>query len=463
MESTRKPESFFSPEALATQLFQRWRIHAGATFRVAYSAGMDSHVLLHALASLRQAYPFSLSAIYIDHGLQPQSMDWGEHGARICRDLSVSYSVHRVVVTATSRDGLEAAARRARYDQLDRQLQAGEFLLTAHHQDDQAETILLQMLRGAGVPGMAAIPPRAPFGRGELLRPLLGFSRTSLHAYAAANALRWVEDPSNRDLRWRRNFVRSDVLPRIEQYWPEARQVLARTAMHASEALELLDEVAVEDLAECRHPDRNRYLHTLSATAVCRLTPARQRNLLRYWLRTQNYMVPGTHQLDELLRQVTTESRSRHARIQWTGGEVWRYRDRLVVVPRQQLPDSRLDVAWDVTGPLQLPNVGRLHAKSSRGAGVSRNRLTSTELRVRLRQGGENLRLPGRAHRHALKKLLQAEGVPPWERSRLPLFYANDELVAVADRWVSADYAAQPDEPALQIVWEPFFAQENIR
>jgi len=431
MENTRKPEPVFTPELLATQLFRRWHIPINATFRVAFS------------------------------GLQPQSSAWAEHGAGICRGLSVPYSVHRVVVAATSRDGLEAAARRARYGQLGKLLQVGEFLLTAHHQDDQAETILLQMLRGAGVPGLAAMPSRAPFGCGELLRPLLGFSRAALRAYAAENVLHWVEDPSNHDLRWRRNFIRSDILPGIERHWPEARTVLARTAMHASDALELLDEMAGADLALCHHPERDRYSQTLSAAAVCRLTPARQRNLLRYWLRIQGFQMPGTHQLDELMRQVTSESRSRHACIQWAGGEVWRYRDRLVAVPRQHQPDADLDVPWDVTRPLQLPNVGRLQVKAVRGTGVSRERLASG-LRVRLRQGGENLRLPGRAHHHALKKLLQTAGVPPWERSRLPLLYANEELVAVADRWVSADYAARPDESALQIVWEPFLGMENI-
>jgi tRNA(Ile)-lysidine synthase len=461
MESTRKPESVFTPETLATQLFQHWRIPISATLKVAFSAGMDSHVLLHALTGLRQLYPFSLSALYIDHGLQPQSVAWGEHGAVVCRNLSVPYSVHRVAIAAIPRDGLEAAARRARYGKLAELLNVGEFLLTAHHQGDQAETILLQMLRGAGVPGLAAMPPRAPFGHGELLRPLLGYSRTSLHTYARRHALNWVEDPSNQDLRWRRNYVRKEILPRIEQHWPDAPQVLARTAMHASDALELLDEVAVADLADSRHTTHDRYPQTLSAAAVSRLTPARQRNLLRYWLRIQNYLVPGTHQLDELLRQISTESRSRHARIQWGGGEVWRYRDRLVAVPRLQQPDASLDVPWDMTETLRLPSVGRLHIEPSCGSGVSRQRLSASGLRVRLRQGGEYLRLPGRVHHHALKKLLQNAGVPPWERSRLPLFYANGELVAVADRWVSADYAARPDEPALRIVWEPSFGLEN--
>jgi len=376
--------------------------------------------------------------------------------------LSVPYSVHPVVVAASTRDGLEGAARRARYGQLAKLLQNGEFLLTAHHQDDQAETILLQMLRGTGVPGLAAMPSRVPFGQGELLRPLLSFSRATLRSYATENSLQWVEDPSNLDLRWRRNFMRADVLPRIEKHWPEARQVLARTAMHAADALEMLDEVAAADLAACVHPEPDRYLQSLSAVAVCRLSPARQRNVLRYWLRTQSFLVPGTHQLDELLRHVAAESRSRHARVQWAGGEVWRYRDRLVAIPRLHVPESGLDVAWDVADPLKLPNVGRMHIKPSHGAGVSWLRLTSSGLRVRLRQGGESLRLPGRAHHHALKKLLQTAGVPPWERSRLPLFYADDQLVAVADRWVSADFAARPDEPAFNIVWEPDFSPEII-
>ena len=459
----RKPDPAFTAAALSARLSKDWRLPAGAHLRVAYSGGIDSHVLLHALAAARPSHGYALSAIYIDHGLQPDSRAWGEHCARVCAALAVPFDAQRVAVTAIQRDGPEAAARRARYTALAARLASGEFLLTAHHRDDQAETVLLQLLRGSGVAGLAAMPERAPLGHGELLRPLLGFSRAALREYASAQRLEWIEDPSNQVLHLRRNFLRTEIVPRLEQHWPEARQSLARTAAHSAEAQALLDERAREDVDTCRSPDASRYPHALHAAAVARFSAARQRNLFRYWLRSQGFRPPDRQRLDELCRRVASESRSRQACVQWEGAEVWRYRDRLVAVPGQALPDTAMDVTWDLSAPLQLSGVGRLRAEPVHGHGLSRARLRASGVQVRMRHGGELLQLAGRAHRHAVKKLLQTAGVPPWERLRLPLFYAHDELVAVADRWVASAYEAQPDETAIRIIWEPFAKPEKIR
>ena len=461
--SLRKPDPIFSATALAARLFGDGRLPAGAHLRVAYSGGLDSHALLHALATGRSSCPYTLSAIYIDHGLQPDSHAWGKHCAHICAALAVPFESRRVTITAIERDGLEAAARRARYTALAALLAPGDLLLTAHHRDDQAETVLLQLLRGSGVAGLAAMPERVPLGQGELLRPLLGFSRAALHEYARAQRLDWIDDPSNHACYLRRNFLRTAIMPRLEQHWPEVRQMLARTAAHSAEAQTLLDERAQEDLETCLDYAVPRYPHALRVASVVQLSAARQRNLLRYWLRSQGFRLPDRYRLEELCRRVTSESRTRQACVQWEGTEVWRYRDRLVAVPGQALPDNTMDVSWDLCAPLELTGVGELRAETARGHGLSRARLRANGVQVRMRRGGELLHLPGRAHRHALKKLLLAAGVPPWERMRLPLFYADDQLVAVADRWVAAGYNAQPDEPAIQIIWAPYTKPENIR
>ena len=436
-------------------LFDELCIPPDTRLKVAYSGGLDSHVLLHALSVLRADHPFSLSAVHIDHGLQAASVDWDKHCASVCATLGVDYVMKRVTVEGVADEGLEAAARRARYAALVAALAPGDILLTAHHGDDQAETVLLQLLRGTGVAGLAAMPVQADFGPGRIVRPLLGFTRTALRAYAQTSGLVWIEDPTNQALHLRRSFLRTEIFPRLAHHWPAHASVLARTARHAAEAMGLLDEVAETDLAACRHTTTHSP-QALSINALMDIPVAHQRNLLRYWLRQQGFLAPAAVHLEEVLAQVRTAPHTQHARVCWPGTEVWRYRDLLAAMPAQLAPDPALDVAWDLRAPLNLPGVGRLQAVPMRGLGLSCARLNGKLLHVRLRAGGETLMLPGRKHHHVLKKLLQAEGVPPWLRARLPLFYVDDVLAAVADRWVCAPFLAGDGDEGLNIVWEPF-------
>lgn len=457
----RKSDPGFSVAALADVLFGELKLPDSASLKVAYSGGLDSTVLLHALATLRPSRHFTLAAIHVDHGLHPDSATWAEACADVCRNLNVAFTVRRVAVTGIGAEGLEAAARRARYAALAEGLAPGGILLTAHQRDDQAETVLLQLLRGSGLPGLAAMPARAPFGAGERVRPLLCFPRASLQTYAERNRLTWIEDPSNGDLRLRRNFLRAEILPGLLHHWPEAGAALSRAAAHAAAAMQLLDELADNDLADCLGGDR-RYPAALSIAALTTLSAARQRNLLRAWLRTQGFLAPSARHLETVLGQARHVPQTRQSCVRWPGVEIWRYRDLLVAVPGQAPPDPALATDWDLARPFEIRGIGRLHTLASTTPDVPRIRAVR-RLRVQLRRGGEILQLPGRRHHHALKKLIQAAGIPPWERGRLPLFYAGDQLVAVADRWVCAAYAAGRDEPGLQIVWEPFATAEKGR
>lgn len=437
-------------------MFGTRAVPADADLQIAYSGGMDSHVLLHAVAAARNDYPFTLGAIHVDHGLHLASSEWADHCARVCAALDVPLVVRHIEVTDQAVDGLEAAARRARYAALAECLSPTTYLLTAQHRDDQAETLLLQLLRGAGVAGLAAMPFRAALGQGTLLRPLLGFDRAALATYARDEGLVWIEDPSNRDLQRRRNYLRHEILPRLQGVWPDAVNRLANSAAHMAEASALLDSLAKDDLASCRQPD-SQHAEALSVRALVRLPDARQRNALRFWLRNQGFLPPGIQQLDAIQAQVLAESRSSHACVGWSNVEIWRYRDQMVAVPRLPTPAESLDASWDLASPLFLPGVGWLRAEAVRGQGLDRGRLPPS-LHVRMRHGGEVIRLAGRQHHHAIKKLLQAAGVPPWRRKRLPMLYAGEQLVAVADLWVAADYAAGRDAPGTGIVWEPFVA-----
>ena len=299
-------------------MFERLRLAADAGLKIAYSGGLDSHVLLHALVALRATHPLRLVAVHIDHGLAAQSGAWSQHCSAVCQALEVAFVLESVQVQGGSGEGTEAAARRARYAALARHVGPGEVLLTAHHQDDQAETLLLQLLRGAGVQGLAGMREAMGFAAGRHLRPLLGFSRAALRHYADSAGLQWIEDPSNADVGYRRNLLRHDVLPLLTQQWPQAAALLARAAQHAGEAALLLDELAAADLDRCRWRDT---ATVLSVSALQALSPARQRNVLRYWLRVRGFLAPSTLHLETLVGQLHATPRTGHGRLGRGPGE----------------------------------------------------------------------------------------------------------------------------------------------
>jgi tRNA(Ile)-lysidine synthase len=445
------PKAPFSADALGAVL-ARLGLTPDTPLMVAYSGGLDSHVLLHALCALRRDAPWRVRAVHIDHGLQAASASWARHCEHVCAGLQVAYAAERVAVTAIDDEGLEAAARRARYTCLVRHMAPGDALLTAHHQDDQAETLLLQLLRGAGIRGMAAMGAQNTFGAGRHARPLLEFPRAALLAYARAHDLAWIEDASNLDTGIARNFLRQRVMPVLAERWPQVAATLARSARHAAEAAAMLDAVAAADLdgAGGGAPD------TLRVSALLPLPMARRRHALRLWLRRLRLPTPSDSQLAELLRHVQIEPATHHAAVHWPGATVYRYRDCLSAAAAGPQPLSWAPLSWDLSGPLVIETARvRLRAVPARGLGLALARLEGCALNVRPRRGGEVCALPGRGHRHKLKKLLQDAGIPPWERARLPLLYAGDALAAVSDRWVCEPFAARADEPSVQLIAEP--------
>jgi tRNA(Ile)-lysidine synthase len=414
---------------------------------VAYSGGRDSHVLLHALASLRPRLSRPIRAIHIDHGLQPDSPSWARHCERVCRQLQIPLGVHEARVAAAAGASIEAAAREARYRIYEAQLSAGEALLLAHHQDDQAETLLLRLLRGAGVQGLTAMAPMRPLGAGLLLRPLIDESCEALAAYARAHALAWVEDPSNEDERFDRNFLRQRLLPELAGRWPGYAATLARTAGHAQEAQALLDELAAQDLAAAGSGG------ALRVSALAALSHSRRRNLIRYWIRQYGLQPPPAARLNAGLTALIDAGDDRQPQLAWGGCRIRRYRDLLLLDAdaAPNVPTTRL--SWDLRRPLSLP-VGTLTAEPSLGEGMSADLADSPSLSVGFRGGGERCRLAGRIHNQALKKLLQEAGVPPWEREVLPLVYVGEQLAAVGDRWVCEGFQARAGEPGLILRWQ---------
>lgn len=411
------------------------------TAYIAYSGGRDSHVLLHWLAGQRDALaPHRLRAVHIDHGLHPDSGRWATHCVTVCAALQLPLDVRKVDASAAPGQSTEAAARMARYAALAAAMADGDLILTAHHQADQAETVLLALLRGAGLAGAAAMPARRRFGSGWLLRPMLDWQAQRVTDYAQTHALRWVEDPSNSNARFDRNFLRSDVVPRLGRRWPAAVQNLARHAAHAGEAQVLLDELAAGDGAAA---------DTLSVSRLATLSVPRQRNLVRGWLRGHGVAAPSCARLEALLHQALTARTDRLPRQHFGEHAVRVWQGRLHLT-REPLPAAPADTLhWRPDAPLDVPGLGRLHAELRHGAGIAAALLGEPPLiEVRFRcdaNGGK-----------ALKKRLQAMTVPPWQRHQVPLLFRGKTLLQVAGQAPVHTARARPDQPGYCVAWQPF-------
>jgi len=433
-----------SPDDLPRIIEAHLPAGASGDLLVASSGGLDSTVLMHALAG---RWPKQVRAVYINHGLHVDASAWGAHCATLARELGIAFQARIVSIPPNPEEGIESAARYARYEAFRELLQPGETLLTAHHADDQLETVLLALSRGSGVDGLAAMPRCQRFGVGWHLRPLLEFTRDELLHWARERGLRWLDDPSNDDTRFDRNFLRSNVVPALRARWPSVAQAAVRTASHLGEASELLDELAAHDFAVAALGP------CLRMSALRALEGPRRRNLLRYWLRSCGARAPSTRKLAALEHDMLAADDDRLPCVEWDDIEVRRHRDLLYCCPRLPLTEA-MDFEWTWQSPARLASVpGTLRAEIAHGRGLKRASLPE-RLRVRTRAGGERLKLPGRSHHRELKKLLQEANVLPWWRDRLPLVYVGDTLIAVADLWVDADYAASSGDEGVRLVWD---------
>jgi tRNA(Ile)-lysidine synthase len=429
----------FGPERLATSLSAidgGWR---EARHVIALSGGLDSTVLLHAMAALRGP---ALRAIHVDHGLQPESVSWADACRLLCEKAGVPLEIVSLSLAPAAGASVEAAAREARYAALAERLRADERLLTAHHRDDQLETVLIQMLRGAGVAGLAAMPARARLGPGWHLRPLLDVDRASLEAYARRHALGWIDDPMNDALRYDRGWLRARVLPAIRERWPAAGATVSRSAAHFAEASQVLAEVAEEDAA-CLVGDGRMVIEGLR-----RLSRNRRINVVRWWLGRQGLRPPPAARLQSAMDAFLTARGDASPLLHWESGEVRRYRGQLYALsPMPRLPGA---AARELPADLG-PGLGRFALVEGRDGGLPVAAAVSAT--IRFRRGGESLRPHPDRPRKRLKDLCQEAGIVPWMRARLPLVYVGDKLAAVGDLWIDAEFSLPPGKPSLKPVW----------
>ena len=461
MASSRKLNLTDLSERVAAQIAPLLPAHS--SILIGLSGGVDSVALLHLLHRLAPRFSWRLSALHVHHGISHNADAWADFCAGLCAQHAIPLHIERVDIAPLREHGIEAAARKLRHAAFSSQ--KCDFVALAHHADDQAETLLLQLLRGAGVRGASAMPvlssvewpvlsqsKRPQFiehtGVASLIRPLLHCSRAEILDYAATHQLRWIEDESNADDSYPRNFLRHRLLPLLEEKFPAYRDTLPRSARHFAEAGELLDDLARLDAAQAVHDG------TLTVAALQALTQPRARNLLRYFLRSQGAPMPQTVQLDDMLQQLCGARQDAAVCIEYGGcWQVRRYQGKAYVLRAPGGFDRDLVLPWHGEEELDWPALNaKLCFDRMQGSGISLAKLQCAPVTLRLRRGGETLRLHQEGATRTLKNLLQEHHISPWRRDRLPLLYCGDELVCILDVAIAAKYQAGQQEAGLKLV-----------
>ncbi|PTN11894.1 tRNA lysidine(34) synthetase TilS [Nitrosomonas aestuarii] len=418
---------------------------------VGLSGGLDSVVLLDILVTLSQQVSFELSAIHVNHGISSHAAQWSHFCCHLCYSHGVPVSVSYVNIHKEAGVSLEAAAREERYHIFNR-LRA-DYLVLAQHQDDQAETLLLQLLRGAGVKGLSAMPivrKQSSDAAPPILRPLLNVSRGSIEAYARQHQLNWIHDESNDSTDFNRNFLRHAILPVLSRRYPNYVKTLQRTSQHMAEASLLLDDLAASDARCCVEAGN------LHISALRELSLPRARNLLRYILRLQQVKLPSTAKLNDILNQLRCARKDTQLHVVFGHTEIRVYKDFVYILPLRKLPPNHLQLKWQGESHLILSELGgSIHFTHVKGLGLCAQKLTQTPVHIKMRQGGERFSPDCKRPRRSLKNLMQEALIPPWERYALPLMFCGEELVWVPGIGIDCEFQSMPEEAGIVPEWRP--------
>ncbi|MDL0432519.1 tRNA lysidine(34) synthetase TilS [Marinobacter sp. TBZ242] len=418
--------------------------------RIALSGGMDSVLLLHVAARLH-AGSGRLSAVHVNHQLQPNADQTERFCQQVCGELGVPLDIRRVVVNSrqgagSDTGGIEESARHARYQVFEDLLEPEELLLMAHHGDDQAETVLFRLLRGTGVAGLGGMPESRPLGKGRLYRPLLGFGRSELRSWATEMGIHWVEDPSNTDERFDRNFLRQSIMPRLKARWPSLVSRIGHTARSCREGDELAGALARIRFQQCANERE-----ALSVERLGQLGFAEQKNLIRWWIIRYHHVPPSISDWSRVMADLVNAPEDREPELRGEGYTVRRYRGYLyLVADRPPLPSDNAplipgrELVWG-EWRLQLVPAGN-------------SEMPAPAIRISTRVGGERLRPDPKGPSKSLKNWLQEKGIPPWERARLPLLLeaenGNQEVIGAGDLWLAGQYCGEAPASGWRIVVE---------
>ena len=413
---------------------------------IAYSGGIDSHVLLHLCASIDHVKD-KITAVYVNHGLQLEAESWGLHCEQVCDNLGVKFLSLNANAKAALGESPEEAARNARYAALKQLLADGDLLLVAQHSEDQLETVLLQLFRGSGLKGLSGMPESMAFGQGKLVRPLLNISKAEIIEYAKAHELAWIEDPSNQQSDYDRNFLRNDIIPLLKQRWSSLDKTVSRSAKHCANAQVLLADIADDLLTTViNHSDNTLCLNRLQSYSLLQ-----QPLIIRQWFQQLGLKMPHQDFVQRVLEQVVAARADADPVLSTKNYSIRRYRDKLYC-----LKSSQKIVANDLIWPsgealLKIAEDVSFEVVES-SSGIPSQQWLASKITVKFRSGGEAIKLPGRSGHHSLKNLYQEAGIPPWERIRVPLIYLDGKLAAVGEHWISAEFYSEGQEPCLRII-----------
>lgn len=416
---------------------------------VGLSGGVDSIVLLHVLSLCQKTLPFQLSAVHVNHGISPHAQAWSDFAQSYTESLGYSCAVHCVDLVKRSAEGLEALARKARYAVYE--ALTCDAIALAHHQDDQAETLLLQLLRGSGVVGLAAMPKKRPMQSDKhLIRPFLDVSRACLLSYAKAYQLTWVEDESNQDTRFRRNFLRHEILPRLQQHYPKPSHILSRAAHYFSETSELLADLAEQDCPQIKS------LEPLPRAVLLPLSDTRQRNVLYWYLRAQG-IFPDEKWIIEIQKTMHAASKESSPTFVLQGKELYLAYDNLFVVPVFSPPEKEMGLEWRGEAEIAVHEWrGTLQFIETKGLGLSANILKEKPLILKGRQGGERLKQAVTRPSHTIKNLWQEAKISFWQRQRVPFVWHGEKLLMVPGAGQACETEIGEQEIGIVLVWKPW-------
>jgi len=413
---------------------------------IAYSGGLDSHVLLHLAASI-PALKAKITAVHINHGLQSQADHWGLHCQQVCQDLGVSFLVKKVLVKRKPRQSLEECARDQRYQAFVTFLTKGDVILFAQHREDQMETVLLQLFRGAGIPGLSGMPWVTELGQGQLCRPFLDCCQQTLIDYAEQHHLNWIEDPSNQNNDFDRNFLRNQIIPQLKQRWSSLDKTISRSARHCANHQALIQTLIKPLFQQVYQPEDN----TLDCLILLDYPLSQQALIIRQWFSQLGLKMPSEKRLQAIINNVLMASPDANPEFSGSGYCIRRYRHKLYyLTDHNSAPPS--PTTWE-TGKQSIALGNQQLTLLPSTQGIAQTTWQPASIQVRFRQGTEKIRLPGRTGHHSLKKLFQESAIPPWERPHIPLIYLDNQLAAIADLWISADFYTDQADRCYQLVW----------
>ena len=417
---------------------------------VAFSGGVDSHVLLHLCAS-SVALKNKLTAVYVHHGLQEQADAWAKHCREIVSQLSVAFSLLTVDARQRPGESPEETARDVRYQALLPLLGENDVLLLGQHREDQLETVLLQLFRGAGLTGLAAMPEKTSFGQGYLLRPLLDISQQDIKAYAIEHKLNWIEDPSNLQNDFDRNYLRNEIIPLIKKRWPAADKTVSRSAKHCAQA-----QIFINRQTESLFPTVfNGQDGALLITELKNLCDYEQTLVIRMWLYKIVQKMPSEHLVTQVREEFILSRQDRNPQLQWQSKIIRRYQEKLYCLQNFPTVDHSETFIWPSgQATLHLPNNGLFEISPASSGINAKLWKKSVQIEVRYRQGGESIYLPGRKGRHRLKKLFQEATIPPWQRENVPLLFLDGKLAVIGNYWVSSEFYVQQGD-CMRLQWQP--------